>query len=229
MITLRKSAERGRGQHGWLDSHHTFSFAGYNDPAHHGFGDLLVINEDRVAAGAGFGTHPHRDMEIIFYVLEGALKHGDSLGTGSVIRPGDIQRMSAGRGIQHSEANASATEPVHFLQIWIRPNEVGIPASYEQKPILGDGPVALLASPDGRDGSVTLHQDALLYRLLPAPGHDVELPLAPGRRAWLQVVRGAAVVNGHALAQGDGLAAEHEAALHISGDAGAELLAFDLR
>ena len=229
MITLRKSADRGQGQHGWLNSHHTFSFGTYHDPAHTGFSDLLVINEDRVSGGAGFGTHPHRDMEIISYVLEGALQHGDSLGTGSVIRPGDIQRMSAGRGIQHSEANASATEPVHFQQIWIKPNQMGIPASYEQKPIVASGPVALLASPDGRDGSVTLHQYALLYRLMPRSGHDVELPLAPGRRAWLQVVRGAAVVNGHALAQGDGLAAEHEAALHITGSEGAELPAFDLR
>ncbi len=227
MMTLRRSGDRGRGQHGWLDSRHSFSFAGYRDPAHTGYGDLLVINEDKVAGGAGFGAHAHRDMEIISYVLDGALEHRDSTGGGSIIRPGDIQRMSAGAGIEHSERNASPTDPVHFLQIWIKPGTTGITPGYEQKAVPANGALTLLASPDGRDGSVTLHADAALYRVTPAEGTTVELPLAPGRHAWLQVVRGTATVNGTALAQGDGLAIEHEA-VTITGGIGTELLAFDL-
>ena len=229
MMTLRKSDDRGRGQHGWLDSRHTFSFANYRDPAHVGFGDLLVINEDRVAPGAGFGTHAHKEMEIISYVLEGALEHKDSIGSGAVIRPGEIQRMSAGTGIKHSEYNASATEPVHFLQIWIEPDDTTIPPGYEQKPIASDAPLVLLASRDGREGSATIHQDVALYRATPEAGAVVDLALAPGRRAWVQAVRGGAVVNGVALSQGDGLAVADEAGLRIEGsEAQNELLVFDL-
>ena len=228
MMTLRKSAERGRGNHGWLESQHSFSFANYHDPAHMAFGDLVVINEDRVAGGAGFGAHSHRDMEIISYVLDGALEHQDNAGGGSVIRPGDIQRMSAGRGIQHSERNASPSAPVHFLQIWIKPGVVGIPAGYEQKAVPANGALTLLASPNGRDGSVMLHADAMLYRVTPAAGETVHMPLTPGRRAWLQVARGTASVNGLAIDQGDGVAIEGEA-VHITGGMGAEILAFDLR
>ncbi len=233
MMTLRKSDDRGRGQHGWLDSRHSFSFGNYHDPAHTGFGDLLVINEDRVAGGAGFGTHGHKEMEIISYVLEGALEHKDSIGSGAVIRPGDIQRMSAGTGIRHSEFNASSTEPVHFLQIWIRPDDATIPPGYEQKVIgemgLSDAPLVLLASPDGREDSATIHADVALYRATPQPGAAVELALAPGRRAWVQAVRGGATVNGVALAQGDGLAVADEATLRMVGAADRnELLVFDL-
>ncbi len=228
MITLRKSGDRGRGQHGWLDSRHSFSFANYRDPAHTGYGDLLVINEDRVAGGGGFGTHPHRDMEIISYVLDGALEHRDSTGGGSIIRPGDIQRMSAGTGIEHSERNASESMPVHFLQIWIKPGGTGVAPGYQQKSVPPNGSLTLVASPEGRDGSVTLYADAAVYRATPADGATVDLPLAPGRRAWLQVVRGTAMVNGLALAQGDGLAIEHEA-VHIVGGVGTEILAFDLK
>ena len=228
MMTLRKSNDRGRGDHGWLDSRHSFSFGKYHDASHMGYGDLLVINEDRVAGGAGFGAHPHRDMEIISYVLDGALEHKDDTGGGSVIRPGDIQRMSAGRGIQHSERNASPSVPVHFLQIWIKPSAVGIPAGYEQKSVPANGVLTLLASPGGRDGSVTLHADATVYRVTPAAGETVDVPLAPGRRAWLQVARGTAHVNGLALDQGDGLSIEGEA-VRITGGAGTEILAFDLR
>lgn len=228
MMTLRRSSDRGRGQHGWLDSHHTFSFASYRDPAHTGYGDLLVINEDRVAGGAGFGAHGHRDMEILSYVLDGALEHKDSTGGGSIIRPGDIQRMSAGAGIEHSERNASATEPVHFLQIWIKPGTTGIAPGYEQKAVPANGALTLLASQDGRAGSVTLHADAALYRVTPAEGAIVDLPLVQGRRIWLQVVRGSATVNGTALTQGDGAAIEQEA-VRITGGTGTELLAFDLR
>ena len=241
MMTIRKSGERGRGEHGWLDSRHSFSFAGYRDPRHTGFRSLLVINEDRVAPGAGFGTHAHDTMEIISYVLEGALEHKDSIGSGSVIRPGDIQRMSAGTGIRHSEYNASSTEPVHFLQIWIRPGDTRIPPSYEQHRIPeagpeggpgagpGAGPLVLLAAPGGQGGMATLHADAELYRASPGAGETVTLPLRPGRGAWVQVVRGAMEVNGLALAQGDGLAIEDEAALRITGSGGRnEALVFDL-
>jgi quercetin 2,3-dioxygenase len=232
MIQVRPAAERGIANFGWLDSRHSFSFGDYYDPNHMGFGPLRVINEDRVRAGAGFDTHGHRDMEIISYVLDGALEHKDSIGTGSVIRPGDVQRMSAGTGIRHSEFNHSKTEPVHFLQIWLLPGRDGIKPGYEQK-TFGDadkrGRLRLLASPDGRDGSVTVHQDAQLYATLLDDGQCVTHTLAPARRAWVQVVRGAVDVNGKALAAGDGAAIsnEREAAITALAD-GSEVLLFDL-
>jgi quercetin 2,3-dioxygenase len=232
MIQVRPAAERGIANFGWLDSRHSFSFGDYYDPNHMGFGPLRVINEDRVRAGAGFDTHGHRDMEIISYVLDGALEHKDSIGTGSVIRPGDVQRMSAGTGIRHSEFNHSKTEPVHFLQIWLLPGRDGIKPGYEQK-TFGDadkrGRLRLLASPDGRDGSVTVHQDAELYATLLDDGQRVTHTLAPARRAWVQVVRGAVDVNGQALAAGDGAAIsnEREAAITALAD-GSEVLLFDL-
>ncbi|HVJ90271.1 MAG TPA: pirin family protein, partial [Labilithrix sp.] len=199
MISIRKANERGHAQHGWLDSHHTFSFADYFDPDYMGFRGLRVINEDRVAPGQGFGTHPHRDMEIISYVLEGGLEHKDSLGTGSVIRPGDVQRMSAGTGVRHSEFNASKTEAVHFLQIWILPSERGIAPSYEQKNFTRDdkrGRLRTIASPDGRDGSVTVHADAIVYTGLLARGEKADLALRVGRHAWVHVARGNVRLNG---------------------------------
>ena len=231
MITPRPSAERGHVQHGWLDTYHTFSFDTYYDPAHTHFRALRVINEDRVAPGAGFPAHPHRDMEIITYVLEGALEHKDSLGNGSVIRPGDGQRMSAGTGIRHSEANASKTESVHLLQIWILPEKKGIEPGYEQKPFSpGEkrGRLRLIAAPDGRDGAVTVHQDVALYASVLAPGQQVEHRLAPGRHAWLQVARGAVTLNGTKLNQGDGAAVSEETALAIRAEKDAEILLFDL-
>ena len=206
MLTLRRSAERGHAQHGWLESRHTFSFADYHDPAHMGFGPLRVINEDRVQPGKGFGMHGHRDMEIISYVLDGQLEHKDNMGTGSLIVPGDVQRMSAGRGVLHSEYNPSRSAPVHFLQIWIEPDVTGIAPSYEQKAIAAElkrGRFALIASPDGRDRSVTIHQDARIYAGLfdgaEAASHDV----APGRRAYVHVARGSVSVNGNRLEAGD--------------------------
>jgi redox-sensitive bicupin YhaK (pirin superfamily) len=232
MITVRRASERGESRTDWLDSRHTFSFADYLDPRYLGFGRLRVINEDRVAPGRGFGRHPHRDMEILSYVLEGALEHGDSMGNGSVIRPGDLQRMSAGTGVVHSERNASASEPVHFLQIWIEPDRRGLPPSYEQKRVL-DGAarneLRLIASPDGRDGSLTIHQDARLYAATLDAGASVALPVAPGRRAWVHVARGEATVNGQRLGPGDGAAAEGETQLEVAAAAGAsEVLVFDL-
>jgi redox-sensitive bicupin YhaK (pirin superfamily) len=232
MLTVRKASDRGTSKIDWLDSHHTFSFADYHDPRHMGFGRLRVINEDRVAPGRGFGRHPHRDMEILSYVLEGALEHGDSMGNGSTIRPGDVQRMSAGTGVVHSERNASPSEPVHFLQIWIEPDRRGLPPSYEQKRFgddLAPNALRLIASPEGGDGAVTIHQDARLYAARLAPGARVPVALAPKRRAWVQVARGAVTVNGQALAAGDGAAAENEARLEIAaGEAPAEVLVFDL-
>jgi len=231
MISIRRSEERGRADHGWLDSRHSFSFADYHDPDHMGFGALRVINEDRVAPGAGFGTHPHRDMEILTYVLDGALAHKDSLGSGSVIRPGDVQRMSAGRGIRHSEYNASETEPVHFLQIWILPEARGLEPSYEEKHFAADerrGRLRLLASRDGRDGSLTVHQDVALYGGLLDLGDEVTHRLEPGRRAWLQVARGALALNGHSLEQGDGAAIRDGERLVLHATRPAELLLFDL-
>jgi quercetin 2,3-dioxygenase len=231
MITIRRADERGGADHGWLDTRHTFSFAEYHDPRFTGFGALRVINEDRVAPGAGFPTHAHRDMEIISYVLEGALEHRDSLGTGSVIRPGDVQRMSAGTGVRHSEYNASKTEPVHFYQIWIEPRAHGIAPGYEQK-TLSDadrhGRLRLIASPDGREGSVTIHQDALVYATVLAPGEQVVLAPPAGRRAWVQVARGAIAVNGQRLAEGDGAAVTDEPKVTIAGAAPAEVILFDL-
>ncbi len=231
MINIRRSKERGGGDYGWLNTRHTFSFDQYYDPTWMGFRSLRVINEDHVAPATGFPTHPHRDMEIITYVLEGALEHKDSLGTGSVIRPGDGQRMSAGRGIRHSEQNASPTDPVHLLQIWIMPDRSGHEPSYEQKEFPEAekrGRLRLIASADGKDGSVTIHQDASLYVSLLAPGQTVAHELRKGRYAWLQVAKGAVTVNGKALSQGDGAAVENESKLEIQGTAESEILLFDL-
>ena len=231
MITLRKASERGHARHGWLESRHTFSFADYHDPAHMGFRALRVINEDRVAPARGFQTHSHRDMEILSYVLEGALEHRDSLGTGSVIRPGDVQRMSAGTGVTHSEFNASASEPVHFLQIWLLPEREGLPPSYEQQHFAPEerrGRLRLVASREGRDGSLRIHRDAAVHAALLAPGEAVEHALAPGRHAWLQLARGACTLNGLTLEAGDGAAVSREASLRVEGVRDAELLLFDL-
>lgn len=231
MIRVRPAAERGHADHGWLDSHHTFSFADYYDPAHMGFRNLRVINDDRVAPGQGFGTHPHRDMEIVSYVLEGALEHRDSMGTGSIIVPGDVQRMSAGTGVRHSEFNASKTDPVHFLQIWILPAQNGIEPGYEQKAFSAAekrGRLRVVASSDGRDDSITVHADAVLYAGLFAGGEKAELPLAKGRSAWIHVARGKARVNGRALGEGDGAALSEERAVTVEGFEDAEVLVFDL-
>ena len=231
MIALRKSAERGFADHGWLKSFHTFSFAGYHDPRNMGYGPLRVINEDRVAPGEGFGKHPHRDMEIISYVLDGELEHKDSMGTGSVIRPGDVQRMSAGTGVFHSEYNPSPTNGVHFLQIWIEPAEIGIKPSYEQKFFSSEqkrGKLRLLASPDGRDGSVTVHQDALLYATLVDGDEKVTHELADDRKAYVHVARGSVKVNGQPLGSGDALKIERESEIVIDNGDDAEVLVFDL-
>lgn len=230
MITVRRSAERGHAEHGWLDSHHTFSFADYFDPAHMGFGPLRVINEDRVAPGAGFPLHGHHDMEIVSYVLEGALEHHDSLGNGSVIRPGKVQRMTAGTGVRHSEHNASSTEPVHFLQIWIEPARRGLTPGYEQKRFdRNKSGLQLLASPDGRDGSVTVHQDAYLYGGLFKQDETLTFHPQPGRGMYVQVARGAVTVNGEPLVAGDGAQVTGEAQLTLRVHAGAEILVFDLQ
>jgi redox-sensitive bicupin YhaK (pirin superfamily) len=231
MITLRRAGERGQAEHGWLSSRHTFSFADYYDPAHMGFRALRVINEDRVQPGRGFGTHPHRDMEIISYVLEGGLEHRDSMGNGSVIRPGDVQRMSAGTGVTHSEFNASATEPVHFLQIWLLPERRGLPPSYEQRSFALDeapGELKLVASPTGADGSVQVHTDARLYAGWFGPEQRVEHAIDSGRYVWVHVARGAARVAGHELAAGDALALAEESRVTIEGTSGGEVLLFDL-
>lgn len=231
MITVRRSGERGHAEHGWLDSRHTFSFADYYDPAHMGFRALRVINEDRVTGGQGFGKHSHRDMEIVSYVLEGGLEHKDSMGTGEVIRPGDVQRMSAGTGVTHSEFNASKREPVHFLQIWIQPDKRGGAPGYEQKTFSQTdkaGRLRLVASPDGRDGSVTIRADALLFAGVFAHGETAEHSLAPGRGAWVHVVRGKASVNGTELAAGDAVALSEERTVRIEGIDDGELLVFDL-
>ncbi|QEM69953.1 pirin family protein [Geobacter sp. FeAm09] len=231
MITIRKSHDRGHADHGWLNSQHTFSFADYYDQRHMGFRALRVINEDRVQPGKGFPTHPHRDMEIISYVLEGALEHRDSMGNGSVIRPGDVQRMSAGTGITHSEYNHSPTEQVHFLQIWILPSREGVAPGYEQKTFPEReerGVLRLVASPDGRAGSVMIHQDVNLYATALVPGEELVHPIPAGRHAWLQVARGPVLVNGLALEQGDGAAVSGEEQVLITGREKAELLLFDL-
>lgn len=230
MITPRRAAERGHADHGWLDTRHTFSFADYHDPRHMGFRALRVINEDRVQPGQGFPTHGHRDMEIVSYVLAGALEHRDSLGTGSVIRPGEVQRMSAGTGVLHSEFNASLTELVHFLQIWILPERRGLPPGYEQK-AFGEarrGRLCLVASPDGRDGSLTVHQDVCLYAGVLDPGASVTHPLAPGRHGWVQVARGALTVGTHRLLAGDGASISDETALPLRAEEASEVLLFDL-
>jgi len=231
MIRIRPSQDRGHTRVDWLDSRHTFSFADYYEREHMGFRQLRVLNEDRVTAGAGFGTHPHRDAEIITYVLEGALEHKDSMGNGSVIRPGEVQRMSAGTGVTHSEYNHSPTEPVHFLQIWILPERSGIEPSYEQKafPLSATGDrLQLVASRDGRDGSLTVHQDVDLYAARIVSGRTVTQRLRPGRHAWLQVVRGELTVNVERLGAGDGASVSDEPSLEISAESKAELLLFDL-
>jgi quercetin 2,3-dioxygenase len=231
MFTLRKANERGHANHGWLDTWHTFSFAHYHDPEHMGFGDLRVINDDRVQPGQGFGTHGHRDMEIITYVLDGALEHKDSMGNGSVKRPGNVQRMSAGNGVRHSEFNASATDPVHLLQIWIEPNVTGIAPGYEEKHFTPDekrGQLRLIASPDGAAGSVTIHQDARVYAALLDGADSVTHALAAGRRAYVHVARGTVTVNGHALAGGDGARISDESRIDFSKGSNAEILLFDL-
>ena len=231
MITLRRSGERGHANHGWLDSRHSFSFADYYDPRHMGFGPLRVLNEDRVQPGTGFGTHGHRDMEILTWVLEGRLEHKDSTGTGSVIAAGDVQRMSAGRGVLHSEYNASRSEPVHFLQIWIEPGVTGIAPSYEERRIDAAelrGRLRLVASPDGREGSVTIHQDATVHAARLDGDDAVRYELRPDRRAYVHVARGAVRVNGTALGAGDAAMVTAEAAIVVDGGADAEVLLFDL-
>jgi len=239
MITLRKSSDRGHADHGWLKSDHSFSFADYRDARHMGFGNLRVINEDRIAPGTGFGTHGHRDMEIVSYVLEGELAHRDSMGNGQtgasesgVIRPGDVQRMSAGRGVMHSEFNHAKDATTHFLQIWIEPNELGLPASYEQRHFddaSKRGTLRLIASNDGREGSVTIHADAAIYSGLFDGTQRLTRALAADRRYYLHVVRGGVSVNGQALHAGDALKIERETELRIEQGDRAEVLLFDLQ
>jgi len=230
-IAIRKSAERGHVDFGWLDSRHSFSFGNYYDPRHMGFGPLRVINDDHVGPGGGFPTHPHSDMEIVTYVIEGALEHKDSLGNGSVIRPGDVQRMTAGTGIRHSEFNASKTEPVHLLQIWIVPERNGLAPGYEEKAIPAEekrGKLRLIASRSGRDGSVIIHQDADIFAALLARGEAVSHRVKPGRAAWVQVARGAIVLNDTRLEEGDGASIDDATRLNIVGEGDAEVLLFDV-
>jgi hypothetical protein len=231
MLLIRRSDDRGRANLGWLDSRHTFSFADYHDQRFMGYGPLRVINEDRVQPGKGFGTHGHRDMEIISYVLEGELAHRDSMGNGSVIRRGDVQRMTAGTGVQHSEFNHSPTELVHFFQIWLFPQQRGLTPGYEEKHVDDDskrGTLRLVASRDGRDGSLVIHQDADLYATLLAPGQEVTHATERTRKGWVQVASGAVTVNGEALAAGDGAAIAYEEAVVIRASADSELLLFDM-
>ena len=231
MLRIRKASERGHADHGWLNTYHTFSFANYHDPKYMGFRELRVINEDRVQPGEGFPTHPHRDMEIITYVLEGALEHKDSMGNGSVIRPGEVQRMSAGTGITHSEYNHSSAELVHFLQIWILPAETGVTPSYEQKAFPEQeeqGVLRLVASPGGREGSVTIHQDVNLYAALLDAGEELVYRIPVGRHVWLQVARGKVYVNGTELDHSDGAAMSDEGQIVVTGQGKSEILLFDL-
>lgn len=232
MLTLRKAEDRGHADHGWLDSRHTFSFGSYHDPKHMGFGPLRVINDDRVAGGGGFPTHAHADMEIVTYVLDGALEHKDSLGTGSVIRPGDVQRMSAGTGIRHSEYNASQTDPVHFLQIWILPEKRGLEPGYEQTRIdtsAKPGKLQLIGSRDGREGSVTIHQDVAIYATNVGENESVTHALDSNRSAWVHVAKGSALINGTAANAGDGIAISKSPAITIDGTSeNTEVLLFDL-
>ncbi len=231
MFAVRRAKERGHADHGWLNSYHTFSFGDYYDPKRMGFSNLRVINDDTVSPGRGFGTHGHRDMEIISYVLDGALKHEDSMGNGSVIRPGDVQRMSAGTGVMHSEFNASDSEPVHFLQIWVQPEEKGLKPSYEQKTFAYEekrGRLRLVGSRDGRKGSVTIHQDVDLYATVLSEGDRVSHVLSDGRKGWVQVAQGSAVLNDEQLYQGDGVAIEGSATLTLTGTSEAEVLLFDM-
>jgi redox-sensitive bicupin YhaK (pirin superfamily) len=231
MIEIRKAAARGASKHGWLDSRHTFSFADYMDPSHMGFRALRVINEDRVAPAQGFGTHGHRDMEILSYVLEGELEHRDSMGNGSVIRPGDVQRMTAGTGVMHSERNPSREQSVHFLQIWLLPERTRLEPGYEQKTFPESdrkGKLRLVASRDGRDGSIVVHQDVALYSGLLDAGDEATLALRPGRHAWVQVARGEVTLNGQTLGAGDGAAVSDEKALTLRAASPSEILVFDL-
>lgn len=231
MIKLRRSGERGHSKLGWLDSRHTFSFGDYHDPQHMGFSHLRVINEDRVVPGAGFGTHSHRDMEIVTYVLEGALAHKDSTGVSSVIRPGEVQRMSAGTGISHSEYNASQTEPVHFLQIWIIPDQTGLQPGYEQRAYrldTGHGRLTLIAAKNGRDDSVTVHQDVNIWAASFAAGEQSVFRLEPNRQAWLHSARGSVTLNGVLLHAGDGASVSAEEVLEVNAVENSEILLFDL-
>jgi quercetin 2,3-dioxygenase len=232
MMDIRRASERGHANFGWLDSWHSFSFGSYYDPKHMGFSDLRVINEDRVLGGEGFPSHSHRDMEIISYVLDGSLQHKDSTGSGGVIRYGDVQRMSAGAGVTHSEFNASRDEKVHFLQIWLMPARNGAKASYEEKhfsPEEKSGRLRLIASPDGGEGSLTLHQDARVYASILEKGTELTHALAPGRKAWVQVARGRVLVNGKELVAGDGAALTEEASVALAGAEPSEVLLFDLQ
>ena len=231
-MTIRKSNERGHADHGWLKSLHTFSFADYHDSAHMGFRTLRVINEDRIAPGMGFGTHPHRDMEIFSYVLEGGLEHKDSMGNGSILRPGQVQLMSAGSGVTHSEFNPSRTEAGHFLQIWIHPRERNLTPSYTEwhpQPEQDSAAKVLIISPDGRDNSAVIHQDAAVWRIRLQPGESITHELAAGRGAWLQVMRGSVKVGDTALATGDAASTEEPGVLNISATEAAEALLFDLK
>lgn len=231
MIKVRKAKERGHFNFGWLDTYHTFSFGDYYDPSFMGFRSLRVINEDVVHAGRGFPTHSHRDMEIITYILEGGLEHRDSMGTGSVIRPGDLQRMTAGTGVSHSEANPSSEDSVHLLQIWIMPQERGLKPGYEQTFFSDEqkqGRLCLIASADGRDGSVTVHQDVSVYAAVLDKSQAVNHQLAPNRHAWIQVARGAVAINGEVLDQGDGASISGESQLTVTGSKRAEVLLFDM-
>ena len=231
MFTIRKSEERGHANHGWLDSYHTFSFANYYDPQHMSFRSLRVINQDQIAAGKGFGTHPHRDMEIITYMLEGALEHKDSMGTGSVIEVGDVQRMSAGTGVTHSEFNPSATEAAHLLQIWILPNQDNVKPSYEQVSFDREeklNQLWLIASPDGRDRSVTIHQDAYIYASILENEAKVSYTVNSDRHVWLQVARGNVLVGDYALKSGDAIAGDRLGEIVVTAQGDAEILLFDL-
>ncbi|HKS16248.1 MAG TPA: pirin family protein [Planctomycetota bacterium] len=229
MIAIRKSEERGQVDHGWLEARHTFSFADYHDPSHVEFRSLRVLNEDRVAPASGFPPHGHADMEILTVVLEGALRHRDSMGTSSAIRPGEVQRMTAGTGVIHSEMNDSRTDPVHLLQIWIKPEKRGLTPGYEQKDFSKEkGPLIPVASRDGRGGSLTIHQDASVYRARLAPGDEAVHELAPSRHAWVQVAKGGLEINGIPLAEGDGAAISGEKAVRIRSASGADALLFDL-
>ena len=231
-ITIRKAADRGHADHGWLDSRHTFSFAAYHDPAHMGFRSLRVINDDRVAPGMGFGTHPHRDMEIFSYILSGALEHRDSMGNGRVLRPGQIQLMSAGRGVTHSEFNPSPAEAAHFLQIWIQPRERGLAPGYTEwhpQPEHDGEAKVLVISHDGRDGSATIHQDADIWRIRLAPGQRATHDIREGRGAWLQIATGALTLNGHDLSAGDGASTEDAGTLTLAATQQTEAILLDLR
>jgi len=231
-LNIRRADERGRADHGWLKSSHTFSFADYYDPAHMGFRSLRVINDDRVAPGQGFGTHPHRDMEIFSYVLEGTLEHQDSMGNGRQLKPGQIQLLSAGRGITHSEFNPSPAKPLHFLQVWVQPRERGLTPGYTEwhlNPEHADAPKVLVISPDGREGSATIHQDADIYRIRLNPGQTVTHSLKPGRGAWLHVAEGAMALNGVALQTGDGASTEEPGPLTLTATGPTEAILFDLK